>query len=272
MKNQLIGNNRFFIFCKQYDGEHEMKYLNKPFLPEQNISTALVDYRIGAEAENELRLAGVDVIKTVPCTQFYEAIMGHPDMLMHPLSGNKLVIAPNVFDKLQPVLTKKGFALTKGETWLNRNYPENIAYNVLRIGSKAFHHTKYTDKALLRELEREQVDLIHVKQGYTKCAVCIVNEKAVITADRRLAETMEKQGMECLLIPTGGIHLEGLDYGFIGGSAGLLSKNTLAFTGKLDNIKEYYKIVDFLSRLGIEVKILSTKQIFDIGTIIPLTY
>lgn len=249
-----------------------MEYLNKPFLPEQNIGTALVDYRIGMEAENQLLLAGIELIKTVPCTELYEAIMGHPDILVHPLSGNKMVVAPNVFDKLQPVLAKKGFALTKGETWLNRNYPENIAYNVLRIGSKAFHHTKYTDKVLLKEFDNEQIELIHVKQGYTKCAACIVNEKAIITADMGLAEMVERHGIECLVISPGGIKLEGLNYGFIGGSGGLLSKNTLAFTGKLDNIQEHYKIVDFLSRLGIEVKILSTKQIFDIGSIIPLTY
>ncbi len=249
-----------------------MKFLNKPFLPEQNINTALVDYRIEPEAENELLLAGIDIIKTVPCPELYEAIMGHPDIVVHPLSGNKMVVAPNIFDKLEPVLSKKGFALTKGETWLNRNYPENIAYNVLRIGSKAFHYTKYTDKVLQREFEKEQIELIHVKQGYTKCAACIVNEKAIITADKGLAEIIERHGIECLVIPPDGIRLEGLNYGFIGGASGLLSKNTLAFTGKLDNIQEHYKIVDFLSRLGIEVKILSTKQIFDIGSIIPLTY
>ena len=249
-----------------------MSFVQKPFLPENKIKAALVDYRIGTEASEALTKEGIEIIKTVPCKDLYDAIHGHPDIVVHPVGDNQLIIAPNVFDMLQPLLIKKGFALTKGETWLNRNYPENIAYNVLRIGSYAFHNTKYTDKAIKDEFEKNEIDLIHVKQGYTKCSACIVDENAIITSDIILAKTVEKFGIESLLIKPEGIILQGLNYGFIGGSCGLLSKSTMAFTGNLDNIQDYYKIVDFLNSKGIEVKILSTKQIFDIGSIIPLTY
>ncbi|HYE09331.1 MAG TPA: hypothetical protein VEF53_04035, partial [Patescibacteria group bacterium] len=224
-----------------------MSFVQKPFLPENKIKAALVDYRIGTEASEALTKEGIEIIKTVPCKDLYDAIHGHPDIVVHPVGDNQLIIAPNVFDMLQPLLIKKGFALTKGETWLNRNYPENIAYNVLRIGSYAFHNTKYTDKAIKDEFEKNEIDLIHVKQGYTKCSACIVDENAIITSDIILAKTVEKFGIESLLIKPGGIILQGLNYGFIGGSCGLLSKSTMAFTGNLDNIQDYYKIVDFLN-------------------------
>jgi hypothetical protein len=249
-----------------------MSFVQRPFLPENKIKAVLVDYRIGTEASEALAKEGIEIINTVPCKELYDAIQGHPDIVVHHLGGNKLIVAPNVFDMLQPVFIKKGFALTKGETWLNRNYPDNIAYNVLRIGSYAFHNTKYTDKAIKDEFEKSNIDLIHVKQGYTKCSACIVNENTIITSDMMLAKTVEKYGIESLLLKPGGIILQGLNYGFIGGSCGLLSKNTMAFTGNLDNIQDNYKIVDFLNSKGIEVKILSTKQIFDIGSIMPLTY
>ncbi|OGO79050.1 MAG: hypothetical protein A2Y23_14530 [Clostridiales bacterium GWB2_37_7] len=249
-----------------------MNFVHTPNLPINKIKTALVDYRIGAEAEATLVDMGIEVIKTVPCEEFYEAIKGHPDIVVHHVGDNNLVVAPNVFDKLEPVLAKKGFALTKGETWLNRNYPENVAYNVLRVGSIAFHNTKYTDQTILREFEKNKINLIHVNQGYTKCSTCIVDEHSIITSDYKLAMTAMKYGVDCLLIKPGGIILSGLDYGFIGGSGGLLSKNTMAFTGNLDNIQDNYKIYDYLKGKGIEVKILSRKQIFDIGSIIPLTY
>lgn len=249
-----------------------MNFIHKPYLPERNIKTALVDYRIGAELERSFANTCIDIIKTVPCNELYDAINGHPDIVVHHIKDNELVVAPNVFDALESVLIKKGFALTKGETWLNRNYPDNIAYNVLRIGAFAFHNTKYTDMAIFKELEKNNVKLIHVNQGYTKCSACIVNENSIITSDSKLAETVEKYGIESLLIEPGGIALKGFDYGFIGGSSGLLSRSIMAFTGNLDNILDNYKIYDYLNSKGIEVKILSTKQIFDIGSIIPLNY
>lgn len=248
-----------------------MNFVHKPYLPENNIKTAMVDYRIGVEAEKAMTDLGIEIIKTTPCKELYEAVNGHADIVVHPIGDNKLVVAPNVFDNLQPVLTKKGFALTKGETWLKRNYPENIAYNVLRVGTFAFHHSKYTDRSILKEFEKNNVKLIHVNQGYTKCSACVVNENSIITSDYKLAKEVEKFGIESLLIKPGGIILSGLNYGFIGGSGGLLSRNIMAFTGNLDNIQDNYKIVDYLNSKGIEVKILSRKQIFDIGSIIPLT-
>ncbi|MDF2521864.1 MAG: hypothetical protein K0R84_2492 [Clostridia bacterium] len=249
-----------------------MSFLKIPYIPEEKVKTALVDYRIAPEAEQTLLAMGIELIKTVECTELYDAIKGHPDIVVHHIKDNELVVAPNVYDKLQPIFAKKGFALTKGETWLYRNYPQNIAYNVLRIGSTAFHNTKYTDKTILREFDRNGIKIIHINQGYTKCSACIVDEKSIITSDYKLSKEVEKHGIESLLIEPGGIFLEGMNYGFIGGASGLLSKKLMAFTGSLEKIKDNYKIYDFLNSKGIEVKILSTKQIFDIGSIIPIRY
>lgn len=249
-----------------------MNLLSTPYIPDKEVKTILVDYRISQEAEETLRDMDIELIKTVPCIELYDAIKGHPDIVVHHIKDNKLVVAPNVYDAMQPLLSKKGFALTIGETWLYRNYPNNIAYNVLRVGLIAFHNTKYTDKAILNEYEKNGIKIVHINQGYAKCSACIVDEHSIITSDYKLARTAEKHGIESLLIEPGGILLEGLKYGFIGGTSGLLSKNILSFTGSLEKIKNNYKIYDFLSSKGIEVKILSTKQIFDIGSIIPLTY
>lgn len=249
-----------------------MNFVHEPFLPVCKVKTVLLDYRSGAEIEQAFTSEGVDIVKTVPSSDLYDAINGHPDILVHHIGDNKLVIAPNVFEQLKPVFLKKGFALTKGETWLNRNYPGNIAYNVLRVGSFAFHNTKYTDVAIKKEFKKNNIKLIHINQGYSKCSASVIREDAVITSDYKLAKAVERCGIECLLIKPGGIVLEGLNYGFIGGAGGMISENTMAFTGNLENLQDKYKIVDFLSRKGIQVKILSRKQIFDIGSIIPLTY
>lgn len=247
-------------------------FLETPYIPNKAVKAVIVDYRISAKAEKTLQMMDIDVIKTVPCMDLYDSINGHPDILMHHLGKEKIVVAPNVYGKLAPILIKKGFAVTKGATWLLRNYPNNVAYNVMRIGNIAFHNTKHTDRTILEYFEKEGIVIEHVKQGYTKCSVCIVDNKSMITSDKKIAQKCEKYDIECMVISPGGIVLEGLEYGFIGGAAGLIGDKKIAFTGVLNNHKDIEKIYEFLFSKGITVKTLSEKQIIDIGSIVPLNY
>ncbi len=249
-----------------------MSYIKTPFIPDGKVSLAVVDYRIGTGIEASLNKEGVECIKTVRCPELYEAVDGHPDMLMLHMGENRIVLAPNVFDNMAPMLEKKGFAVTKGATWLVRNYPGNIAYNVLRIGNMAFHNTKYTDAEVVKKLENANIQLIHVNQGYTKCSACIIDRRTVITSDLKLSRTLERHGIECLLIKTGGIVLKGLSYGFIGGASGLLSKEQIAFTGSLDSLEDADKIKAFLKEKNFEIKVLNKERLVDYGSIIPLKF
>jgi hypothetical protein len=171
---------------------------------------------------------------------------------------------------MAPMLEKKGFAVTKGATWLDRNYPGDIAYNVLRLGNLAFHNTKYTDSKVKKALLEENVRLIHVNQGYTKCSVCILDSKTVITSDFKLSKKMEEYGIESLLIKPGGIDLKNLDYGFIGGASGLISQDCIAFTGSIDYMEDKELIEEFLRRKGFAIRILDEEKSVDYGSIIPL--
>ena len=248
------------------------KYILIPNLPEYNVKTVVIDYRADKEIISALENIGIETIKTNCCSELYGAINGHPDILMHHVSDNIIVLAPNIYDRMAPKFIKKGFAVTKGAAWLQRNYPQNIAYNVLRIGKYAFHNTKYTDSRILSLYEQMNIKLIHVNQGYTKCSVCIVNKNAAITQDVKIAKALEHYGIEVLLIESGGIELIGLDYGFIGGASGLISKSEIVFTGYIYELKDYKRIINFLDTKGIKVRIISNKKIIDIGSVLPLTY
>ncbi|MHB1393816.1 MAG: DUF6873 family GME fold protein [Clostridia bacterium] len=247
-----------------------MSFLRIPFIPDSDVNLAVVDYRISAEIEASLTSFGIELIKTVRCPELYEAVDGHPDMQMLHIGGNRIVLAPNVFEGMAPIFKKKGFAVTKGATWLVRNYPGNIAYNVLRMGNFAFHNTKYTDAEIVKELELEKVELIHVSQGYTKCSTCIVDARTIITSDLKLSRIVEKYGIESLLIKPGGIELKNLNYGFIGGASGLLSEKHIAFTGSLEVLEDRSKVNGFLNNKGFEVTILCEEKPVDYGSIIPL--
>ncbi len=247
-----------------------MNFLKTSFIPDSDVSLAVVDYRISAEVEDSLTSLGIELIKTVRCRELYEAVDGHPDMQMIHMGGDKIILAPNVFESMSPVFEKKGFAVTKGVTWLVRNYPGDIAYNVLRMGNYAFHNTKYTDAEIVRELDKQNIKLIHISQGYTKCSTCILDSRTIITSDLKLSKTVEKYGIESLLIKPGGIELKNLSYGFIGGASGLISEKHIAFTGTLEALEDGNRIIEFLKYKEIKITELGKDKLVDYGSIIPL--
>lgn len=247
-------------------------YVLAPNIPEERVKIVVIDYRADKDIVLTLNNMGIETIKTECCNELYDAINGHPDILMHHVGGNSIVLAPNIYNKMALKFIKKGFAVTKGAAWLLRNYPQNIAYNVLRIGKYAFHNTKYTDRQIRLLYEEMDIKLIHVNQGYTKCSVCVVNENAAITSDIKIAKTLELYDIDTLLIKPGDIELIGLNYGFIGGASSLISKSEIAFTGCISHLKDYKRIINFLDAKGVKVILLSNKKIIDIGSIIPLKH
>lgn len=268
MLKEVKQNNNYSL----QGGEKMSTFIENPNLPQNKVKVVVLDYRTDDEILSTLSNMDIDIIKTERCSELYEAIDGHPDILIHHVGENSLVIAPNIYDSVAHRFQKKGFALTKGATWLQRNYPKNIAYNVLRLGKLAFHNTKYTDPEIIRIYEKNGIELIHVKQGYTKCSVCILDDHSVITHDMGVARVLEKHGIEVLVIEPGDIDIIGLNYGFIGGSSGLISRNVIAFTGCIKQMKSYDKILEYITLKGIDIKILSNKKIMDIGSIMPISY
>ena len=100
--------------------------------------------------------------------------------------------------------------------------------------------------------------------------VSVVDEKSIITSDRAISESCRQQGIDVLEISSGGIDLDGFNYGFIGGASFKVSQNLMAFTGTIDHLPDYNKIIDFLNSKKIEPIILTDRRIFDVGSILPI--
>ena len=77
-----------------------------------------------------------------------------------------------------------------------------------------------------------------------------------------------KYGIDVLLISPGYIDLPGLDYGFIGGASGLIGKNKLFFTGRLNAHPDYNRIVDFLQKNKSKPIFSNREQPIDLGSIL----
>lgn len=105
-----------------------------------------------------------------------------------------------------------------------------------------------------------------MKQGYSKCSICVLSENAIITSDNVIHKRAVANGIDSLLISQGFIDLPGFDYGFIGGASFKISKNKIAFTGHLDKHPDKERIFSFLSLHNIKPVYITEKAVFDIGS------
>ena len=247
-----------------------MIYTKEPFIVNEELCLALIDKRITCDMELELKRRNIEIIKTVECKELYNAIKYHPDICVCNLGNGNIVVAPNVYDYYNEVLKDKGFNVIKGDKYIEKKYPYNIHYNICIFGKYALHNFKYTESNILKYIEDNNLIKINLKQGYSKCSICIVDENSIITSDKGIYNTVKEYNIDCLLIDEGHIDLFDLNYGFIGGCSGLISKNKIAFLGDITKHPDYIKIKEFLTNKNKEIVCLSKENLLDLGSIIPL--
>ena len=247
-----------------------MKFVEESFITNERLSLAIVDKRITIDMENKLKNYDINIIKTPSCDDTYNAIKHHPDISVCKLDVNNIVVAPNVYDYYNDILSNYNFNVIKGNSTISKKYPNNIQYNVAILGNYAIHNFKYTDNIILEYLDKFNIKKINVKQGYCKCSICIVDENSIITSDEGIHKEVIKYGIDSLLIEKGYIDLFDLDYGFIGGCSGLISKDTLSFFGDIKKHPDYSRILEFVNKKNKKIISLSNEKLLDLGSLIPL--
>ena len=251
-------------------GDVELKFVEKPFIPEKKVRLALVDPRMPEYMKRFLNDRGVETVDGFRSKMTYEAISGHPDISFCHVGGSKAVVSPESFEYYVKELSRNGFEVIRGKKSPRSKYPDNICYNAAIIGRHVIHKLSHIDEVLLNELEFKDIEKINVKQGYSKCSICIVGENAIITADSKINEAARKNGVDSLLVRPGGIALDGFEYGFIGGCSGLISENEIFFAGDISTHQDYSLIMDFLDKNGKTAVCCEKQKLLDVGSIIPL--
>lgn len=230
----------------------------------------IVDYRISNEESNNLSKMGYKVLKCPHSPNLYQAVCGHPDMLMHIIDSSKVIVHRDMQDEFINTLKSFNITVIKSNSSLKDSYPFDIILNSLSISNLFVHYLNYSDKILL-DIMKKSKKLINVKQGYTKCSTAVVNESAVITSDKGIAKALYNENIDVLLLPPGDIELPGLDYGFIGGTCGLIEKNLLAFFGNLDCYAYGKEVMRFLEKYKVEPVFLRRGKLIDRGSIFCLS-
>lgn len=226
--------------------------------------TVVVSVFTPAECKSRLIDMGYSIVDGCVLPGVDSAVAHHIDMQLVKSGENEYICAPSVFEYYKHYFDMTDARLFCGKSEPSGKYPSDVMYNVAFTGKYAIHNYKYTDRVFLEKCLCER---INVKQGYTKCNICVVSENAVITSDKGIADILSGFPVDVLQIRSGCISLPGYEYGFIGGCSGLIEKNLMAFTGNISLHPDYDSIYGFCKNHGVELCSLSKDNLVDIGTI-----
>ena len=225
-----------------------------------------VDYRTTEEEINSLKNLNYDVIKIPKDNNLYEAINGHTDIQLNILNRHTIIINKNINLSFKELLKTKNINFIESDSTLSFKYPSNISLNAYITDNYLVHNLKFTDKKILDYCKNKKI--IHVNQGYTKCSILPLREKAIITNDTGIYNTLKSENFDILLLPFGDIELSGFNYGFIGGVGGMISNDSMAFFGSLDNYTFGNEVKNFLYKYDIKPIYLSNTKLIDRGSLL----
>lgn len=225
-----------------------------------------VDYRTTKTEISSLKKFNFDVIKIPRDNNLYKAIDGHTDIQLNILDTNTIIINKNINLTFKELLKTKNINFIESYTTLSEKYPNNIPLNAYITDNYLIHNLKFTDKKILDYCKNKKI--INVKQGYTKCSILPLREKAIITNDNGIYNTLKSEYFDILLLPYGDIELSGLNYGFIGGVGGMISNDCMAFFGSLDNYAYGDEVKKFLYKYDIKPIYLNNTKLIDRGSLL----
>lgn len=216
--------------------------------------------------KNRLRQQKYELIEIKKTDAVYDSISSHCDIYLCKV-GNELVVAPVQLSLIRDDLLRRGIRFFEGADRVGYNYPANIRYNAAQVGRNLIHDTAHTDPAILNIARELGMHIIHVKQGYTKCNLVVVDDNSVITSDLGLVAALERNNIDVLVISPGYIRLEGVSYGFLGGCTGRVDFEVI-FNGDLSAHPDFENIVNFIRKKDLRPVWFEEYPLEDIGSII----
>lgn len=220
--------------------------------------TGYINGNVSNEILNNLSMY-VENITLLPSFSLLPApVSSHADMLMYKLNDSLLIHRQyyemnfNLFKTVDVTLT---------DEYISNIYPHDILLNCLKLNSTVYCKADYISKYIKSDAEK----IVNVKQGYARCSTCIINEHAIITADRSIARNVIDT--DVLLIKEGYIKLQGYDYGFIGG-ASINMDGKILFLGDIKRHPDCNNMIKFCEKHNVEVISLSNEMLYDYGSMV----
>ena len=230
----------------------------------------LIDERMRDVEKQTLKNLGYELMEIKKSTNVYPEISSHVDFFACKVK-DKIVVEKHIYDILKNKFKRK---IIKGDSTVQNVYPNDINYNVCIVGNKAIHNFKYTDSKIISELNKNNFELINVKQGYSNCSIVVIDENSIILSDKGLYNSLKNRGIDMLFLDY--IHNikllnENGEYsqknGFIGGAVSRIGDNIVVF-GDLDKIDYDGKIKGFIKKRNLNIIDFKRLDVIDYGGVI----
>ena len=241
------------------------RIIKSPNLPENSVSVMAVSFD-APETIKRLNLLNIKVISVFSDNRLPENYNSHPDLQLFHYGQSVLYL---INSKTAGELREK-FNVNIIKDKICNKYPNDVSTNAVRLNKLFICNEKTVSKDILEKAYKDNLKIINVNQGYTKCSICVVDENSIITDDESIYNSTQNFLNDVLLVSKGSIRLKGTNYGFIGGCTGKIDKNTIAFNGRIDSHSDYNKIIDFVYKHNCKCIELVNERLTDIGSMIPL--
>ena len=201
-----------------------------------------------------------------------EGVSSHADMLIFFL-GRQYLCSKEYYSQARCVfeqIDELGYSPLFTEEIHGSAYPSDVLFNALLLGNRIYGLSSALSKKLTALANERKIEIVNVRQGYTKCSVCKVSENAIITADEGIAKAASSRGIDVLKIRAGHVRIDGYDCGFIGGASGA-TENAVYFCDDVLSHPDGKKIAEFCEKHKKPCISLSSDTLFDVGTLFFLS-
>lgn len=234
---------------------------------------ALLGDKTPAALSSVLRRHGYQILHLPRNDRLPAPVAAHPDLSVFFAEDAVLTTADYAKaakDELAEVCRAVGRPLQITESDVGDRYPQDVLLDALPLGGRLFclpeaTATELTDDPAYR--------VVPVRQGYAKCAALPIGENALASADPSILAAAEREGIETLSLPAGGIALRDYGCGFIGGATSFspyAERGETFFCGDLRLYAGGERLVDFLGQHRISCHGVPGLPPTDVGTIFLL--
>ena len=242
------------------------RFLKNPNFPESKVKTVFTDID-DIDLKNVFDDLSIKVIGSHENTFLDQPVSKHADILCNYVGKSTFLVDKNQVELCRFIEDNNGKSVIVEN--IKSPYPNDCLLNFADIGDYIICNKSILTEEILEILPDKPI--IDVKQGYSKCSVCICGRNTIITDDKSVYNAVSRyDNINSLLIEKGTVRISKYNYGFSGGCCGLVDKNLLLFNGDLSLHSDFDKIKKFLYDNDVNYIDIKGKPLTDIGSIIPI--
>ena len=242
------------------------RFLINPNLPQNKVTTVFADVDNNA-LKSVFNKFAIKVVSATENKLLDAPISKHADILANYVGKSTFLADINQVELCNFIEDYDGKSVLIDN--IQSPYPNDCLLNFADIGDYIICNKSILTEQIVKYLPKKEI--IDVKQGYSKCSVCICNHNTVITDDISIYNALlQYDNINSLLVEKGSVRINEYNYGFIGGCCGLIDKNLLLFNGDLSTHTDFDKIQKFLYDNNVKYIDVKNKPLTDIGSIIPI--